>query len=53
MKNINISTVKVLFFRRFTKYFIGCLYDDYKYKPLHKIFPKMSAFVKSFDSQIK
>ena len=32
---------------------MGCLYDDYKYKPLHTVVPKMSAFVKSFDSQIK
>ena len=35
------------------KSFIGYLYDDYKIKPLHIIFPKMSAFVKIHNGQIK
>ena len=31
------------------KYFIGYLYNDYKVKPLHKMLPKISAYVKSYD----
>ena len=29
------------------KYFIGCLYDDHKIKPLHKMLPKTTANIKS------
>ena len=36
------------------KYFIGCLYNDYKVKPLHiYCFQKMSTYVKSYDGQTK
>ena len=35
------------------KYFIGYLYNDHKVKPLHKILPKTSAYVKSYDGQTK
>ena len=35
------------------KYFIGCLYNDYKVKPLHLMLPKTSAYVKSYDGQTK
>ena len=35
------------------KYFFGYLHDDYKFKPLHMIFPKMKAYVKSYDDQTK
>ena len=35
------------------KCFIGCLYNDYKVKPLHLMLPKTSAYVKSYDGQTK
>ena len=35
------------------KYFTGYLYNDQKVKPLHIMFPKTSAYVKSYDGQIK
>ena len=35
------------------KYFIGCLYDDYKIKPLHIMLLKTSPNVKHYDSQTK
>ena len=35
------------------KYFIGYLYDDYKIKLLNIMLLKTSAYVKSYDSQIK
>ena len=36
------------------KYFIGYLYNDNnKVKPLHIMFPKTSAYVKSYDEQTK
>ena len=40
----NISSVE-----RNSKYFIGCLYNDYKVRPLHIMLPKTSAYVKSYD----
>ena len=35
------------------KYFIGYFYDDHKFKPLHIMLPKTSAYIKSYDGQIK
>ena len=35
------------------KYFIGCLYDDYKIKSWHIIIPKINLHVKSYDGQSK
>ena len=35
------------------KYFIGYLYNDYKFKPLHIMLPKTSAYLKSYDGQTK
>ena len=35
------------------KYFICYLYNDNKVKPLHIMFPKTSASVKSYDGQTK
>ena len=32
---------------------IGCLYGDYKIKPLHKILPKTKAHIKGYDDQTK
>ena len=29
------------------------MYDDYEVKPLHKILPRSSAYVKSYDEQTK
>ena len=31
------------------QYFIGYLYNDYKIKPLHIMFSKTNAYVKSYD----
>ena len=35
------------------KYFTSYEDDDYKIKPLHKILPKISAYVKSYDGETK
>ena len=35
------------------KYFIGCLCNDDKVKPLCIMLPKTSAYVKSYDGQTK
>ena len=35
------------------KYFIGCLHNDHKVKLLHIILPKTSAYVNSYNGQIK
>ena len=35
------------------KYFVGQLYYDCKFKPLHIMLPKTSPCVKSYDGQIK
>ena len=34
-------------------YFIDCLYEDYKIKPIHIMLPKTSVYVKSYDSELK
>ena len=44
---------KVSFREKNHKYFIGYFYDDHKFKPLHIMLPKTSAYVKSYDGQIK
>ena len=55
----DIDTEKVLVSKKISsgeknyKYFIGYLYNDYKVKPLHKMLPKTSAYVKSYDGQTK
>ena len=36
---------KISFGKKNSEYFIGCLYNDYKVKPLHIILPKTSAYV--------
>ena len=33
--------------------FIGCMDDDYKMKPFIIIFPKLSAYIESFDGETK
>ena len=35
------------------KYFIGYFYNDQKFKPLHIMLPKTSAYVKIYDGQTK
>ena len=35
------------------KYFVGCLYNDNKVKPLNIMLPKTSAYVKSYAGQTK
>ena len=30
-----------------------CLHDQYKIKPLHKVLPKTSVYIKSYDGQAK
>ena len=35
------------------KYFIGCLYNNKKVRPLHIIPPKTSAYVNGYDGQAK
>ena len=35
------------------KYFIGYLYNDHKFKPLHITLPKTSAYIKSHDGQTR
>ena len=42
---------KISFGEKNYKYFTGYLYDDYKVKPLYIMFPKTSAYVKSYDEQ--
>ena len=42
---------KISFGEKNYKYFIGYLYNDNKVKPLHRMFPKTSGYVKSYDGQ--
>ena len=63
LKKLNFTTTKILFFRKLSnktssgqknyKYFIGYLYNDNTVKALHKMLPKISAYVKSYDIQTK
>ena len=43
-----ISSVEKIY-----KYFIGCLWGDYKIKLLHVILPETSAYVKGYDGLTK
>ena len=56
-KDVDIEKVvasnKISFRKKYYKYFIGYLYNDHKGRPLHIIFPKTSAYVKSYDGQTK
>ena len=59
LRDIDIDIEKVLvsnkisFSEKNYKYFIGYLYNDHKVKPLHIMFPKTSAYVESYDGQLK
>ena len=44
---------KISFGEKNYKYFIGYLYNDNKFKPLHIMLPETSAYVKSYDGQTK
>ena len=35
------------------KYFIGYLYNDHKFKPLHIMLPKTRTYIKHYDGQTK
>ena len=52
VENASVSS-KISAGEKSYKYFIGYLYDDNEIKPLHIMLPKMSAYVKSYDGQIK
>ena len=52
IKKVLVSN-KISFGRKNYKYFIGCLYNDNKSKPLNIMLPKTSAYVKSYDDQTK
>ena len=52
INNILVSS-KISFGEKNCKYFIGYMYDDYRIKPLHIMFPKTEVYVKRYDGQIK
>ena len=54
--DVNIEVLvseKISFGEKNYKYFIGYLYNGNKVKPLNIMLPKTSAYVKSYDGQIK
>ena len=57
MEDADIEKVlvsKLIFFgEKNDKYFVGCLYNDNKVKPLNIMLPKTSAYVKSYAGQTK
>ena len=57
LKDVDIEKVlvsnKISFGGKNYKYFIGYLYNDNKVKPLHKMLPTISIFLKSYDGQTK
>ena len=57
LKDVDIEKVlvskKIYFDEKNYKYFIGCLYNDHKVKPLHIMLPKTSTYIKSYDGQTK
>ena len=57
LKDVDIEKLllsnKIYFGEKNYKYFIGYLYNDHKVKTLHIMIPKTSAYVKSYDGQIK
>ena len=44
---------KISFGEKNYKYFIGYLYNGIKVKPLNKMLPKTSTYLKSYDEQTK
>ena len=57
LKDIDIGNVlvsnEIYSDEKIYKYFIGCLYNDHKCKPLHTVLPETSAYVKSYAGQNK
>ena len=57
LKDVGIEKVlvsyKISFGQKKYKYFVGYLYDDNNIKQLNIMFPKTSAYVKSYDGQTK
>ena len=56
LKNVDEKALvfnKIFFDEKNYKYFIGCLYNYHKVKPLHIKFPKPYAHVKSCNGQTK
>ena len=57
LKDVDIAKLlvsnKVPFGKNSWKYFIGYLHNGHKVKPLHKVLPKTSAYVKMYDGQTK
>ena len=54
--DVNIEVLvseKISFGEKNYKYFIGYLHNGNKVKPLNIMLPKTSAYVKSYDGQIK
>ena len=52
IKKVLVSN-KISFGEKSYEYFIGYLYHGKKVKPLNIMLPKTSAYVKSYDGQIK
>ena len=57
LKDVDIEKIlasgKIFSGEKNHKYFIGYLHNDNKVKPLHKMLPKTSTYVKSYDGQTK
>ena len=58
LEDVNIQNLlvsnKIFFCEKNYKYIIGCLYDDYKIKPLDTaVLPKTKAYLKSCNGQTK
>ena len=52
IKKVLVSN-KIFLGEKNYKYFIGYLYHNHKVKSLHKMLPKTTAYVKSYDGQTK
>ena len=56
-KDVDIQKVfvynKIYFGGKNFKYFTGYLHNDNKFRPLHIMLPKISAYVKSYDGRTK
>ena len=48
-----LVSIKISFGEKNYKYFVGCVYNDNRIKPLHIMLLKINAYVKSYDGQIK
>ena len=48
-----LVSIKISFGEKNYKYFVGCVYNYNRIKPLHIMLLKTNAYVKSYDGQIK